>query len=214
MIVIAGPPGGGKSTIFPISQFGVDHFNADDRAAELNRGSYHKISEEIRTRVNLEFQRWVIDRIEARKSFAIETTLRSPITFEQARLARAQGFWTTMRYVSAGSVEESVKRVVQRSYRGGHSASDRLIRDIYQKSTKHLLTALDFGESSIELLRIYDNSHFGGPAKELMTLRRSRPIRLTEEIPRWLDHVLKGTKFDLATLRQALESGRDQSTPR
>ncbi len=97
MIVIAGPPGGGKSTIFPIAKFGVDHFNADDRAAELNRSSYHRISEEIRTRVSLEFQRWVLDHIEARKSFAFETTLRSPITFEQAGLALSAGFWTTMR---------------------------------------------------------------------------------------------------------------------
>lgn len=85
---------------------------------------------------------WVLGHIEARKSFAIETTLRSPISFEQARLARAQGFWTTTRYVSAGSVEESVKRVVQRSYRGGHSASERLIRDIYGKARDTCLQLL------------------------------------------------------------------------
>jgi hypothetical protein len=39
MIVVAGPPGGGKSSAFPVSSFGVAYFNADDRAAELNRGS-------------------------------------------------------------------------------------------------------------------------------------------------------------------------------
>ncbi len=111
-------------------------------------------------------------------------------------------------------MEESVKRVVQRSYRGGHSASERLIREIYEKSTKHLLTALDLGESSIELLRIYDNSRFGGPAKELITVRRGRPIRLAAEVPAWLDHILKGTRFDLGTLRQSLANGRDQSTAR
>jgi hypothetical protein len=36
MFVIAGPPAGGKSTAFPVSGFGVDFFNADDRAAALN----------------------------------------------------------------------------------------------------------------------------------------------------------------------------------
>ena len=40
MIVVAGPPGSGKSSIFPLSQFGTKYFNADDRAAELNGGSY------------------------------------------------------------------------------------------------------------------------------------------------------------------------------
>ncbi len=38
MIIIAGPPGSGKSTAFPVSIFGVAHFNADDRAAALNGG--------------------------------------------------------------------------------------------------------------------------------------------------------------------------------
>jgi hypothetical protein len=41
--VIAGPPGGGKSSIFPVSSFGVPYFNGDDRA-ELNGGSYIGIS--------------------------------------------------------------------------------------------------------------------------------------------------------------------------
>jgi hypothetical protein len=40
MVVVAGPPGGGKSSLFPVSTFGISHFNADDRAAELNGGSY------------------------------------------------------------------------------------------------------------------------------------------------------------------------------
>ena len=40
MIVIAGPPGGGKSSAFPVSSFGTAYFNADDRAAEWNGGSY------------------------------------------------------------------------------------------------------------------------------------------------------------------------------
>src|SRR6266576_5429809 len=96
MTVVAGPPGSGKSSRFPLSSFNVDWFNADDRAAELNLGSFRKISAEIRAKVNLEFQRWILDHVSSHQSFAIETTLRSPITFEQARLAREHGFWTAM----------------------------------------------------------------------------------------------------------------------
>jgi predicted ABC-type ATPase len=204
MIVVAGPPGSGKSSRFPLSRFGVGWFNADDRAAELNLGSFHKIPAEIRSRVNVEFQRWILDHITTHQGFAIETTLRSPITFEQARLAHGHGFWTTMDYVSVGSVEESVRRITERSYRGGHSASEKLVADIYEKSTKNLLTALDFGESGIEVVRIYDNSELRGHVRQVLSFRRGRPRSISAEVPRWLESLFKGTKFEIGTLREAL----------
>jgi hypothetical protein len=111
MIVVAGPPGSGKSSRSPLSGFGVECFNADNRAAELNSGSFRKISNEIRAQVKVEFERWILDHITARKSFALEITPRSPIAFEQSRLARERGFWTSMDYVTAGSVEESIQRI-------------------------------------------------------------------------------------------------------
>ena len=43
MVVAAGPPGSGKSTAFPVAESLLDHFNIDDIAAELNRGSYRNI---------------------------------------------------------------------------------------------------------------------------------------------------------------------------
>ena len=89
MIVIAGPPGSGKSSIFPVSSFGVTYFNADDRAAEMNGGSYREIPQHIRKAVNLELEAFILGSIERRTSFALETTLRSTVTFEQAKLAKA-----------------------------------------------------------------------------------------------------------------------------
>lgn len=196
MVVVAGPPGSGKSTFFPLASFGTDSFNADDRAAGLNDGSYERIPREIRTKVNLEFEKWILEHIAAHKSFAFETTLRSPITFHQALLARRYEFRTTMRYVSAGSVEESIKRVIERSYRGGHSASERLIREIYDKSMRNLLTAFDFAASGIEVVRVYDNSRFDDPRK-LMTIQHGCVTSSAPDIPSWLRCLLKGTKFDI-----------------
>jgi hypothetical protein len=46
--MVDGPPVSGKSTLYPFSSFGVSYLNADDRAAELNGGSYVSISNEIR----------------------------------------------------------------------------------------------------------------------------------------------------------------------
>ena len=86
MIVVAGPPGSGKSSRFPLSYYEADFFNADDRAAELNLGSYQKIPAEIRAQVNREFEQWIVHHIQSRQSFAIETTLRSPIAFRAGTL--------------------------------------------------------------------------------------------------------------------------------
>jgi predicted ABC-type ATPase len=215
MVVVAGPPGSGKSSRFPVASFKVDCFNADDRAAELNQGSFQKIPGEIRALVNLEFQEWILSHIRTRTSFAIETTLRSSITIEQTRLARERGFWTALNYVSAGNVEECIRRIMERAYRGGHSASERLVREIYKKSTENLLLTLDYPDSGIEVVRIYDNSAVGGPVRHLLSLHRGEPQSIASEIPAWLEVLFRGTKFDLTKLRDIVvaRSRADDHSP-
>jgi predicted ABC-type ATPase len=79
MVIVAGPPGSGKTTRFPVVEFDVDSFNADNRAAQLNAGSFRGISKEIRSQVNVEFQKWILDHISARKSFALETNFAASL---------------------------------------------------------------------------------------------------------------------------------------
>jgi hypothetical protein len=59
MFIVAGPPGAGKSKAFPVAGFGVDFFNADDRASALNGGSYIDIPRRIRDEVNILFESFV-----------------------------------------------------------------------------------------------------------------------------------------------------------
>lgn len=54
-------PAVGKTSRLPIADFGLDSFNADSRAAELNAGSFRGISKQIRSQVNLEFQQWILN---------------------------------------------------------------------------------------------------------------------------------------------------------
>ncbi len=111
MYIVAGPPGSGKSEAFKLKGFGVDFFNADDLAAELNGGSYHDIPLAVRSQVNREFERFIEGHFERGKSFAFETTLCTPITFEQGRRAHANGFSIEMVYVALDDVQINLDRI-------------------------------------------------------------------------------------------------------
>jgi hypothetical protein len=51
MLVVAGPPGSGKRTFFPIAAMGVDAFSIDDRCAQIV-GSYRAIPPDVRRAVS------------------------------------------------------------------------------------------------------------------------------------------------------------------
>ena len=87
--------------------------------------------------VHREFESFVAHCIETRSSFAIETTLRSGVTFEQARLARASGFVTEMRYLAVRGFAMHLDRVKIRADAGGHCASEATLRRIYRSSVAH-----------------------------------------------------------------------------
>jgi len=159
------PPGSGKSSIFPVSGFGVPYFNADDRAAELNRGSYAGITGRIRDVVHRQFHEFVLDSIDNRRSSAAETTLRSTVTFEQAAMAKAAGFVTEMRYLALRDFAMHLERVKARADAGGHSASERTLRAIYSASLANPQRAV----REMDDLWVYDNSPVGGPPLLLRT---------------------------------------------
>jgi predicted ABC-type ATPase len=186
MIVIAGPPGGGKSTIFPVASFGVESFNADDRAAELNGGSYLGIPTRIRQAVNREFEAFVAGCIEKRASFAIETTLRSRVTFAQPHLAKAANFASEMRYLALRDFEMHVERIKARADAGGHSASETTLLETYKSSLANLPNAI----VQIDDLWAYDNSAVGGPPRLVLESESGTVRFLASDVPNWLTTAL------------------------
>jgi hypothetical protein len=94
-----------------------------------------------------------------------------------------------------------------------------LLRDIYRKSTRNLITALDFRKSAIQTVRIYDNSarfrpdnfHFRIP--EIMTIRQGQVRQVGEPTPSWLGAALKNTKYDVARARDQIGASREPHDP-
>ena len=153
MYAVAGPAGSGKSRAFPVAAFGVDYFNVDDAAAAIH-GSYENIPPDVRARAGRACEDFVRGHITAGRSFAVETTLRTPVSIEQARAARAAGFTSVLVYVGTSDAAINVERVRIRGLLGGHSAPPALIREIYAASLANLRRALDV----FDIVRIYDNS--------------------------------------------------------
>jgi predicted ABC-type ATPase len=187
IFIIAGPPGGGKSTAFPVSGFGVDFFNADDQAAALNRGSYLSIARAVRIHVNRLFEGFVLEHIERRVSFALETTLRSEITSNQADLTRGLGFVVEMRYVALHTFGLHLQRVKMRADQGGHSAPEAVLREIYESSMSNLARAI----REMDFIRVYDNSGWGVPPTVMLQAEKGEIIYQARRIPGWLAKALK-----------------------
>jgi len=206
MIIAAGPPGSGKSSAFPVQDEGVDFFNADDRAAELNAGSYRKIPEQIRAQVNKEFEAFVLDHIRRHESFALETTLRSDVTFRQARMARAEGFETTMTYIALEGLSQNLERVSARADAGGHSAPESKLRDIHRKR----LANLPIAPADIDDVQVYDNSRPGREPELVMETESGRATYLAENTPGWLEKALWGTDYEITEELRARASGKTE----
>jgi predicted ABC-type ATPase len=186
MIVVAGPPGSGKSTLYPVSSFGVSYFNADDRAAELNGGSYVGISKEIRKIVNREFGAFVLGSIEKRTSFAIETTLGSDVTFEQSRIAKQAGFVIEMRYLGLRDFASHFDRVKARADAGGHSASETTLRRIHEASLRNIRRAV----LEMDMLWVYDNTSIDASHPLVLEARNGEISFLADDAPAWLTATL------------------------
>lgn len=182
LVVVAGPSGSGKSTHFPVRDLGPGSFNVDDRCADLNGGSYQAIPETVRRQAQDECERFVARSIAERRSFAIETTLRTGIAIEQARRARAVGFYTRLVYLSTDDVEQNVLRVARRALAGGHSAPVERLREIYRSSLANLPAAVPVFDEVF----LYDSSAHDMQPRLVRTYVRSAVTGDFPPSPRWL----------------------------
>lgn len=132
--------------------------------------------------MNRQYEEFVAEYIRRCESFAIETTLRSQVTFEQARHARSAGFRIEMRYLALDGFPLHLERVKARADAGGHSASEATLRRIHNASLSNLPRAIE----EVDQLWIYDNSKLGGPPRLVMEATSGRIVFLEDLRPAWL----------------------------
>jgi len=205
MYVVAGPSGSGKTSAFPGQTFGCDFFNADDYAAQLNGGSYIGIPRSIRAAVGPICERFIRDHIAAGKDFATETTLRSPIVFDQILLAHGAGFVVRFNYVCVDSILTSIDRVAGRADLGGHSGSEDTVRDIRAKSLVNFLRAFDEAGKTIDFLDLYDNSAYRRHPKLVASLIGRTITFLADDLPAWMVQALEQSPYAAGNLRACFD---------
>ena len=127
VFVIAGPNGAGKSTVVTryLPRLGNPPFlNADVVAAELSPGNPDAVLMEAGRRV----LQAIDDCLNARQSFALETTLSGKTYHRMLRRARRLGYEVIMRFVWVRDADQSVRRVAERVRSGGHNVPEDAIR--------------------------------------------------------------------------------------
>jgi predicted ABC-type ATPase len=219
MLIVAGPSGGGKSSLFPIFKTEIDAFSTDLRAASLlgeaigaGRPVWLPEPEHValymgfRQQAGREMERFIDDHIDRRRSFAFETTLRE-VTFEQARLATQNGFRVEMIFVAGGDAKDHAERVAERGVRGGHIASESALFDIYERSMNMLRRAFEENKrKNVEILAVYDNPRT--PVNEqprpslVVEMVRGSVTQIRSTSPAWFHGTMRGTQFEFRRLQE------------
>jgi len=162
LYVLAGPNGGGKSSIggAVLQQHGVEYFNPDAAARRIlaaNRG----ISLDHASNAAWHQGKRLLERaIDERGSFAFETTLGGRTITALLDRALANGLEVRMWYVALSTPDLHVARVRARVARGGHPIPVSTIRDRYNSSRPNLIHLLP----NLTELRVFDNSEDADPA--------------------------------------------------
>lgn len=153
--VVAGPNGGGKSSIIgdALQNITGAYFNPDDATQRLvlDRGleMAEANSRAWRTMVAL------LDRaIAQRGTFVFESTLGGQTITSKLLRACSLGVDVSIWYIALGDASQHIARVHDRVERGGHDIPEDKIRERYDASRRHLIELMPF----VKELWVYDNS--------------------------------------------------------
>jgi predicted ABC-type ATPase len=154
--VIAGPNGGGKSSIVGelIRACGADYFNADEYTRHLGDQNPGLPIDQANSLAWAEGKRRLEAAIATRQSFAFETTLGGRTITRLLHQAADHGSVLHIWYIALDSADHHVARVAARAAAGGHPIAEERIRARYNGSRANLARLIP----KVAALKVYDNS--------------------------------------------------------
>jgi len=173
LIVIGGPNGAGKTTFAReyLAHEGdcLRFLNTDEIARGLSPLDVSLSQQHAGRLLVKEVHRL----IEAKESFALESTLSGKAQANWIEAASASGFTIELHYLWLPSAEASLQRVMQRIRQGGHDVPESDIRRRFPRTITHFY----------ELYRPLADEWYLWDASQIppKPLERSNPIRLMEE---------------------------------
>ncbi len=178
--LLAGPNGGGKSTTARELLADVDEIlNPDEIALSLNPSD----PREAALRAGAEAIRRTRSLLQARKTFARETTLSGRTIFSTIDHARDAGYRVGVIYVGLRSAELAIQRVHLRVKKGGH---DVPVADISRRYSRSL-TNLPRIVAVADRMYFFDNSR----SRPIMVMEtRKGKVTYRNRVPAWLNRAL------------------------
>jgi predicted ABC-type ATPase len=195
--VLAGPNGGGKSSILGamIRKRGAEYFNPDEAARQIRTANPAISLSEANSAAWHQGIRLLQSAIEKRLDFAFETTLGGRTITQMLRGAISRGCLVRVWYVALGSPELHIARVKARIAKGGHSIPEETIRKRYDHSRVNLIALLP----GLAELWVYDNSPEADPSKRvppmpkrLLHMNRGKIVEICDlgSVPEWAKPIL------------------------
>ena len=131
-----------------------DYANADDIAAELMGDA---------VTAGRDAQRIVVERrataLQSRKSFTYETVMSHHSHIEAMNLARENGFFVRLFFISTDDPAINVARVADRVAKGGHDVPiDRIVARYYRTLTETLFPAICAADETLVFDTTFDPS--------------------------------------------------------
>lgn len=146
LYILAGPNGAGKTTasryLLP-DVFKTDIFiNADIIAAQMNPENPEAASIAAGRQMLLEIE----EKLAAKETFAIETTLSSKGYLHLIKRAQLIGYEVVLYFFFLPSAETALKRVAERVRKGGHNIPPEVVKRRYESGINMLKYYLELAD--------------------------------------------------------------------